>query len=193
MQVDPHGNLRHVFLGQVRTVLNTDLEALITLYASCFAEAPWYELFPPESVREDFLHAQSLRESIFLTAMFDGRVIGGAIGFPVVEKEEVYTLLPAEDRAGFYMAELFVDARFRRSNAGFALTVARMAFAHTRGYRRFIVRTSAQQSAIIDMYQRWFGAHIVTRQQVTSQKVIDGKIVEAPDERVILAGNISAP
>lgn len=175
----------------VRLALAEDVGALAPIYCRRFGQAPWFEVFREEDVWTELLAYLADRTTAFMVAVAGRRlVVGAGIGFPVTKKPDVAELLPAAERDNFYMAELFVAEAYERRGASLALTRARFAAAAQWGYRRFSVRTSPDQPAVIGMYQQHFGAQVVARQQVMSKKVIGGVTIEAPDERVILTGDI---
>ena len=90
--------------------LETDMERIIALYRSCFAEPPWFERFDPRELEVEFREILSWVDAIFLVEIDQiGEIIGVAIGFHVCRKADVCELIPQGDRNSFYVAELFVD------------------------------------------------------------------------------------
>lgn len=173
----------------VRLTRREDLPVLVSLYVRAFAEPPWEEENIAFDVRTDF-ERYIAASVVFVSAVADQKVIGGAVAFPIGEMPKVLSLLSATEREDFYMAELFIAPEYRQRRAGYLLTLARMAAGRDRGFRRFAVRTSVNQPAIINMYQRHFGATIAAYDNVVSPKLRNGKRVMEADTRVILVGNI---
>ena len=173
----------------IRFFTRQDLLALVSLYRDCFAEAPWFEVFDAEELTLEFEEIFSWPDTIFLVGVVDGQIVGGAIGFSVSRKSDVIATIPKKFHEGFYISELFVDAKFRKRGIAkvFAAELRRLAIAN--GFCFGVVRTSVDQPIIQHMYVDVFGFKIVATQETVSTKVIDGIAQEAPDSRVIMAGS----
>ncbi|MFH1142131.1 MAG: GNAT family N-acetyltransferase [Candidatus Uhrbacteria bacterium] len=169
----------------------SDLSELITLYQTCFAEPPWYELFQPEELVTYFTEIQALERSIFLVAEDQGQIVGCAIGFPIVKKPEVLELISVPD--AFYLAELFVRADRRNQGLAKKLIEHRFELARWAGFKRAYVRTSVDQTVIVNLYLRVYDFQLITSQAVTSRKVIDEVEKLIPDTRLIMGGQIPLP
>jgi hypothetical protein len=58
----------------------TDMERIIALYRSCFAEPPWFERFDPRELEAEFREILSWSDTIFLVEIDEnGAIIGVAI------------------------------------------------------------------------------------------------------------------
>ncbi len=175
----------------VRPYRLKDLDLLISLYILCFREPPWLEVFTTEEVRADFAEILSWPEAVFLVAVDeDEKVVGAGIGFHVCRKADVWKLLPPSMRNSFYIAELFVDSTSRTRGACRALTNGLIGEARPAGFRTLSVRTSVDQLAIRHLFVDKLGCAEVATEGVVSRKLIDGAIVEVPDTRVLMAGEI---
>ncbi|NBS41314.1 GNAT family N-acetyltransferase [bacterium] len=176
----------------IRPVRAEDIEILIALYVACFREPPWLEVFAPEEVRADFDAILSWPEAIFLVAVDDlGAVIGAGIGFGVCRKADVCRLLPdASMRQSFYVAELFVDPSSRTRGVCRSLTAGLIDRAAAAGFLALSVRTSVDQLAIRHLFVGTLGYREVATEEVLSRKLVDGRIVDVPDTRVVMAGEI---
>jgi GNAT superfamily N-acetyltransferase len=174
-----------------------DLEMLITLYQHCFAEAPWYERFERDDIKnmvEQIVYEWP--EGIVLIAreVQEGPIIGAAMGFHLCRKEDVFSRTPPSRQNAFYIAELFVNRTFRKR--GICKHMAQQLFLHYRahGYTHAVVRTSVDQPAIQKLFgHRGDASHefiLLGFQQVLSTKIIDGTQRILPDRRVILGGSI---
>lgn len=168
-----------------------DLPVLIPLYLACFAEPPWLERLDADETEADFREfLKRGMTTIFVTATAGTHIVGAAIAFPVWEKPDIQCRVPNEDQKSLYMAELFVAPEYRTRGVGKLLTRVRLTVAEEMRFRRYTVRTSVAQPAIIGMYTQAFGARIVGTQDVVSRKFKNGVTYEAPDQRVIMTGPI---
>lgn len=174
----------------VRLTRREDFAILAPLYVRSFAEPPWGEENDEAEVLIDFERYIKSRLTVFSSAVTDQTVVGAAVAFPIWEMPSVSRLLSEREREDLYMAELFVAPTHRQRRAGYLLTLVRMVAGQEMGFRRFTVRTSIHQPAIIRLYTHHFGATIAAHDEVISPKLIDGHRVMAPDTRVILVGDI---
>ena len=81
---------------RVRRFQMKDMDQTVVLYQTCFAEAPWFEVHDPEDVRkmlEQYSGEEMRLRSVVYVCEEDGRIIGGAIGFHIWYKQEVYKLI----------------------------------------------------------------------------------------------------
>lgn len=169
----------------------TDMERLVALYISCFAEAPWFERFDPRELEAEFLEMLTWPDTLFLVETDeDGMIIGAAIGFHVCRKADVCELIPQRDRNSFYVAELFVDSTRRTHGVCKRLNEAMLRIAQSTGYSRVSVRTSVAQATIQHLFVARLDCTIVARQDVISTKWIDGVEQQVPDTRVLMTGAI---
>ncbi len=176
----------------IRPYRPEDLEVLIALYIVCFREPPWLEVFTPEEMRADFETILSWSETIFLVSEDDaGKVIGAGIGFHVCRKADVCRLLPnAAMRQSFYVAELFVDSSSRMRGVCHSLVAGLIDRAIMAGFCALCVRTSVDQLAIRRLFVGSRGCKEISTEEVVSRKLIDGAIVNVPDTRVVMVGEI---
>src|SRR3989339_909362 len=169
----------------IRTFQETDIEQVIDLYQSCFHEPPWFETFIDSELRQYFIEMLSWPEIIFLTAKEGKKIVGVGIGFSLHRKSDIQRCIPtcrdSEVRHHLlrqqvlYMAELFVRKEFRQFGIAKKLLKARLKVGYDRGYRLAVVRTSVQQSIIINLYQRLLvDSCIIAHQPVVSKKMING-------------------
>jgi len=167
--------------------LSIDGPETAKLYRACFYENPWYEKFAEGEIEAMFTEMMSYRGLSCLVAENAGQIVGGTAGFDLSCKKDVLDLLDQEISHVFYMAELFVSSNYRRAGIAEALVRARFDWARILGYSIGVVRTSIQQSIIIEMYYRR-GFTVVATQDVVSDKWIAGTIQRVPDTRVIMKG-----
>lgn len=168
-----------------------DMQKVISLYTACFSEPPWYERFDEKELEEEFIEIFQWPESKFLVGLNEqGKIIGGAIGFHVCRKHDVYERLDHVDRNSFYISELFVHAPVRVRGVCRQLNRLLLDHALLNGYVRASVRTSVAQPAIVHIFVDRLGFHVVNQQDVVSTKWIDAEEVQAPDTRIIMTGTI---
>lgn len=169
----------------------TDMERVVSLYISCFAEPPWFERFDPAELELEFREMLTWSDALFLVETDEGgTIIGASIGFHVCRKPDVCELIPKADRNSFYVAELFVDSTSRTHGVCKRLNEAMLRIAQSTGYSRVSVRTSVAQAAIQHIFVARLGCMIVARQDVVSTKWIDGVEQQVPDTRVLMTGEI---
>lgn len=172
----------------VRSFKIEDMDAVVRMYCECFAESPWFERFDPDEVRADFQTYLGWPETVFLTAVVEGRVVGVLIGFDIVRQPDVCRPLRKRERGGtLYLAEVFVRQDRRRRGTARELIQAFFSAGARQGYARIALRTSVRQRIILKM----FDDHRFRRraeQDVVSKKFIRGAERNIPDKRVILVG-----
>lgn len=177
----------------IRTVQPEDLEHLIALYIACFREPPWYEVFTPKEVREDFAKILLWPETVFLVAIDgDGRVLGAAIGFDVRRKSDVWERLPYTTASTFYLAEVFVDPEARGHGTCQWLLRTASDAAAKKGFEKISARTSVNQPIIQHVLVERMGCTVVGTEEVVSRKLVGDQIVDAPDTRVLMVGSTRA-
>ncbi len=159
---------------------------LSALYRTCFAESPWFEVFGSGEVEEDLLSALQKRDGVIVLAEKDGKIIGASVGYAFIHRTDMSDLIENSDRV-YYYAELFVQNQYRGLGVANMLIAEREKVARQRGYLAAMVRTSVVQQIIQDIYSGR-GFRVIARQNVMSDKVIDGQAVRVPDERVIMHG-----
>lgn len=179
-----------------------DMKETITLYQKCFAEAPWFEVFDPKELSDDFWVKMRDSTGVFLVCERDGKIVGGAIGFDLVCKEDVRMRLidysidhhSFEISTGhaFYIAELFVDSSLRGQGIAKRMAGVCLEFARDNGYRMAVVRTSLEQTIIQHLFIDGFGFKPVARQAILATKCIDGVTEELAYTSVIMAGAIAS-
>lgn len=179
----------------IRPVRPSDLDALIKLYIGCFGEPPWCEEFTYEEVKADFEMMLGWPETLFVVAENEtGKVIGSGIGFHVCRKADVWKLLPDSlSRQSFYVAELFVDASERAHGVCRTLVEHLILLAREAKFPSLSVRTSVDQQVIRRLFVSRLGLSEVAFEEVMSRKIVSGMSVDAPDTRVIMAGDIHPP
>ncbi len=186
---EPNAHLEFVMSTSVsfRQVVQEDFERLAVLYAACFAEPPWYEVFDSAAVRAEFEEMLTWAEIQFWVAVdASGCVIGAGIGFNVCRKNDVSERLPPALRNSFYIAELFVDPASRTRGVCRGLTSAIVFAAQQNGFTSASVRTSIDQQVIRHLFVETLGYEVVGTEEVTSEKCIDGNNVQVPDTRVLM-------
>lgn len=165
------------------------LSKLGKLFEDCFSEPPWNESFSPGEGAEFLTTLTEKSDNVFVVATHESEVVGCAVGYNLIGHADVSEILKkSRGRVDdiFYAAELFVKKEFRGQSVARALYEKRKAIAQVLGYSKFCVRTSVNQPAIQAIYQK-DGFYELTREQTFSKKLIDGVVVDAPDERVIFA------
>jgi GNAT superfamily N-acetyltransferase len=167
-----------------------DMQSVVSLYQQCFAEPPWNERFDPNKLKAEFEEMLTWPDTRFLVSMREGKVIAATIGFHVRRKPDVLELLDPIDQKSFYAAELFVDPHARQCKVGSELLTILLSLARYQGLDRVTVRTSTAQSVVQHLFLDNLGCKIVVTQDVVSTKWLDGRELQVPDQRIIMAGRI---
>ena len=172
----------------ISTLKVSDMPALAIVYAQCFAEAPWNEVFAVDELVAEFSEIASWDDSVLVVAKCGGQIVGGSIGFSMKRKDDICALLQDGNDA-FYLAELFVAKPFRCSGVATALVRARAKHAKKLGFTKAVVRTSVDQTIIRRLYAG-MGFRVVAEQVVESLKNVNGVPVMATDVRVLIQGTL---
>ncbi|OGL98715.1 hypothetical protein A2318_03840 [Candidatus Uhrbacteria bacterium RIFOXYB2_FULL_45_11] len=175
---------------KIRRFQMKDMDQTIDLYQQCFAEAPWFEVFDPEELAQEFSEFLSFADAVFLVCEHEGKIVGGAVGFSVSRKADIVSIIPESFREGFYFSELFVDPLYRNHGIAKLLVQDRREAACAQGYRTGVVRTSVSQPITQHLYIDRLGFTIIATQEAYSTKLIDGVKQECPDTRVIMVGTM---
>lgn len=170
---------------EIREFKKSDLIEIVPLYCACFAEPPWNEQFNPIEVTAEILEVAGWPGAFLYTAFEGGRVIGAAYGFNLTHKPDVRGLADPSSSA-FYVSEIFVSPTARTKGTATALVDSLLRKAQSYGYRSMVVRTSVEQPIIRRLFEKR-GWTVIATQTVLSTKIVDGRAVDAPDERVIMA------
>lgn len=170
---------------EIREFKKEDLLEIVPLYCACFAEPPWNEQFNPIEVTAEMLEVASWPDAVMYTAFEGDRVVGAAYGFDLARKPDVLTLVNPRSRA-FYVSEIFVSPATRAKGTATALVDSLLFKALVLGFGSGAVRTSIEQPIIRRLFEKR-GWSVVATQTVVSTKVVDGRTVDAPDERIIMA------
>lgn len=173
----------------IRPCSKDDLPAVINLYQACFAEPPWYEVFDPTELEQEYLDYLEMPDAVFLVAEAPSGIIGCTLGFDIGRKPDVRGLAGRFWEGSFYLAELFVDMAKRHQGVAHRLVRERFEQAKIRGYVRAVVRTSVDQPIIRGIYGK-LGFSELDRQEVVSVKTVAGVNQKQADQRVILGGLI---
>jgi hypothetical protein len=167
-----------------------DIQRVTELYCQCFAEPPWHERFDPTELRQSFEELVAWPEAIFLVGCQDDVVVAGAIGYATCRKRDISELVGDKDRAGFYVAELFVDSSMRKRGICARMNTMLLRLAWDFGFRRCSVRTSIDQPVIQRLFVGKLKFEIVAEEDVVSTKWIDGVEQDVPDKRIVMTGVI---
>ncbi len=169
----------------IRGLQEKDLKKLAKLYAECFAEPPWFEVFNVEDVVQEIALVLAMKDAVTAVAEMHGVVVGAAWGFEVRREADVMALahVPA---SAFYVSEIFVAASAR--GQGLARGLVGSLLKRVSGAECGVVRTSVNQPRIIRLFEG-LGWKVVSREEVISEKYINGQTLSAPDTRVILCSS----
>ncbi len=96
-----------------------DLQSVIELYKTAFAEPPWNESWSTEAILGDLEMAQSQSNFIMVVAKVEGSVVGFAWGYDVpMEKFPFLNAAVPSILNCSYMDEIAVDSAFRNKGVG---------------------------------------------------------------------------
>lgn len=159
-------------------------EALVRMYIECFAEEPWFEIFTEEEVGEWLNEVINYERSLFLLCSNRNCALGALFAFPLKYKPDVADFIPAIiPSQTIYIAEVFVDKRYRNKGVATALQDECLARARDMGFEHAVLRTNFNSKMHPLIQKSEFST--VARQTVFSKKFIGGKLAEIPDERGI--------
>lgn len=158
----------------------------VVFYCLAFAEPPWFEVYTPADVEQEMQDVLSWDDTIAVAVFIDGRLVGVAYGFAVRRKPDVMALVDVPPEA-IYVSEVFVHPEFR--GRGIARRLVDALLARTENGSVGVVRTSVNQPIILRLFAER-GWEVAARQDVMSEKCIDGVTVTAPDTRVVMVGRI---
>ncbi|HCH63530.1 MAG: hypothetical protein CL927_13505 [Deltaproteobacteria bacterium] len=145
---------------------------VIDLYCAVFAEAPYFEKHDLQDV-ERHTWCRFAQHGLVVAEHHD-RVVGFACAIPLTAHPDrtIPTFVAAqpdfsaEPSRTVYMAELGVSPAARGLGLGARLVDARLAWAHERGLRWFVMRTDPDQSLSARIYQRRGGTPLANLQDL---------------------------
>lgn len=159
--------------------------AAAVFYCLAFAEAPWFEVYAPTDVEEEMHTVLSWPDTRAVAVFINNRLVGVAYGFAVHRKPDVMALVDVPPES-MYVSEIFVHPDFRGRGVARCLVDGLLERAEGVG----VVRTSVNQPIILRLFAER-GWEVAARQDVLSEKCIDGVTVTAPDTRVVMVGRIT--
>lgn len=158
-------------------------QALCQVYVACFAEPPWCEAFEPRDVATRLAQSMALDDALLLLALQSDAVVGATLFYPLRHHPAVSALVHP-DRA-MYCDELFVAPGHQGQGIGSRLFDTATGHAMARGYRRHVLRTSAQAPRLQSFYASR-GYQAVAEMQCSSVKHHQGHTQTLPDTRVVM-------
>ena len=172
------------------------LEKFCEVYAEAFREPPYEESFPMQWIEEQVWNPHI--PYLLVVAEINNEVVALGCAHPLSAPElsssaktylEGQDNLPFNPESSIYISELAVRKDKRRLGVGAAITNATLTWGREQGFTDFVLRTAAEGSKSIKLYQS-FGAEIFgPRQPVETTE--GGISSTGSKERVYLCGPLS--
>ncbi len=143
------GTLLVVFT--IRPFRESDLDQLISVYQSAFAEPPWNEEWTAEQVEEDLRYAQKQDDCVVLVACDDDRLVGFTWGYrmPI---EKFPFLEGLVEQGANYMDEMAVLKQNRTKGVGTLLGKEYFRIVSEKGAPESVLRTDRRNTASVALF-----------------------------------------
>lgn len=138
---------------KVRAYKPEDLEQLIGVYKSAFAEPPWNEVWTSEQVIEDLELAFSQEIPIVLVAETQGRLTGFTWGYKIPLEEFPFLKGKVSEQTS-YMDEIAVRGGERRRGVGQILGKTYIEKVISQGIEQVILRTDIWNTASMALFRK---------------------------------------
>jgi GNAT superfamily N-acetyltransferase len=152
------------------------VEQFVPAYQSAFGGPPYFETYSEQEVLDDIWH-EHLARGVIILALVDGSVAGFGCALPLTASPEDVNVhlapfiadgtLPKAETV-WYMSELGVLPRYRYHGIGYRLVQERLRAVRHYGGSHFVMRTAAEGSNSLHLYQR-AGAQLLPGAQVVGE------------------------
>jgi len=165
-----------------------NLEKIILMYRECFLEPPWRETYFYNTLLIYFEKIFSIPNLISLVSISDEEEIQGAtFAYPVIFNKEINEFLEKNGVKDLhkiiYLAEIFVDNKFRNIGLGKLLHNQRLILSKEQGMEFSVERTSPASKMFSIILKDGFTP--IGGMEVMSLKNISGTQIMAPDARIV--------
>lgn len=137
----------------VRPYTQSDLNQLIGVYQSAFAEPPWNETWTSKQIIEDLELALSQESPIVLVGEDRNQLIGFTWGYNLPFDKFPFLRRKISPNCS-YMDEIAVRADMRKKGIGTRLGEAYLSEAERRGIGRVVLRTDERNEASMALFKK---------------------------------------
>lgn len=137
----------------IRTYGEQDLQQVIEIYKSVFAEPPWNETWSDEQVKKDLEFALSQQFPISLIAENSSGLIGFSWGYLLPSKEFPFLFRKVSEKCS-YMDEMAVQRDRRIRGIASALGRRYLEIAKSQGIKEVVLRTDIWNFASMALYKK---------------------------------------
>ena len=175
-------------LSGVDSLLPEEREEMVLLSRECFLEPPRREPFFYNKISTYFEWMFSIPDVISLLCISgNGQVRGATFAYPVIHNQEISDFLVKngiEDLSRIiYLAEIFVDKKYRNMGAGRSLHQLRILSAKAKSMNLVVERTSPASKMFSMILKDGFTP--IGGMEVMSLKNFSGTQIMVPDARVV--------
>ena len=137
----------------VRPYKDSDLQELIKVYKSAFAEPPWNETWTSEEIIEDLEFAKSQKDPIVLVAEKDDGLTGFTWGYRLPLKKFPFLIGKVSDNVS-YVDEISIRGNARRQGMGSLLVNGFQRIVNGQGIDEVVLRTDERNPASMALFKK---------------------------------------